>query len=783
MAAVNKHSNNEQNWLVLLLNELSKHTMSIVVIVILFLLLWIIPQINDLIVVVNQADNDWFVLFIFFASLSVMGFLISTTSVYFRRLRDALNGSASGPTLFSKRGKSSRRVLLFKFPMDDKELFIKSKGKNINSLSKVYHETQEEYIERMFPKILGSLLIFIAAFAVNNTYFMVYGSDITIFGDWGLLVCMALLLASLNLKWTNALCKWLLRFRIFKYIPGVMAVCCLITILILGLFNQGGSEGDTIRLFYALLLLAIFFLLISTSYNRWVLKFKQYIGAPLILTLLFGVFVSYTILLFNPQALKLFTPLPIVVICIIGLYSVINLVKLLGVIWRIPLLGMTLFVTLILGIWTANRPNFSHFDATSTKTDVHPDERLDLDRYVKLWLADRKDDIQNRTSNNKFPIIFVSAEGGGSRAGLWSFLVQSYLYERNPDYFKKYLFAMTGASGGGVGNNMFYTQAHALQKGTSTTSLKYANSQNGFKYRASSIYNKDYLSTSVAGIMGRDFFKSITNFFTFKDRGALLEEEWETSFNTVFAYNETSPLAEPYLNIMPRPGQNDYLLPIIVTNTTHLQSGQRTVVSPIAIKNDTHNMSVFKDLLAEYPIDSMMIKRSTAMSMNARFPYISPAARIKGVGQFGDAGYYDNIGGTVTRRLADALKNKIEQDTSLTGKYVIKHLLITHFEEDNDMTYSTQLTAPLSMIWNATFAHPKEMEKTFANVYNIQSKRTEIASKEEALLEFIQSETHTGVKPFIPLGRYLSDIAVKSLEKCLEEISDSLDRIVPPAVQ
>ncbi|WP_299885913.1 hypothetical protein [uncultured Lacinutrix sp.] len=774
MPSVKKQMQNDQNFLKLILNEISNHIISITLITVIYLLLWIVPQINDLIVVINQAKYDWLVVLIFFSSLSVLAFLISTINSYY-------NPPTTNDFSAENEIGTSHKSPMFKIPQDGKEIYIEQQEKRgvIFSASQEFHETQAEYIKRLFPKILGTILILIAAFAVNNTFQKIYGEDIIIGGNWGLLIAIILLFFGLNQRLVNALTKWAKPIKWFTYVPIVIAMLCITGILLLGALNNGGAKIDTKYFFCSLLLLATFFLIVSISYNKYILKFKKYIGVYLIIVLVVCAFIAYVILFFNPQALKIITPLSIVMVCIIGIYTVLNLIKLIGHRNDIPLLGLVLIVSVVLSVWTANKVDFSHYDAGTVPSNISPDNRLELNTYVKQWISDRKTDILNQKSGERFPIILVAAEGGGSRAGLWSFLVQSYLYDRNPDYFKKYLFSMTGASGGGVGNNMFYTQAYNLQEGKSTVKLKFDSITNNVQYRASDIYNQDYLSTSVASIMGRDLFKNITDIGVFKDRGALLDQEWENQFKKVFKYENTNPLGEAYLEMMPAIQSNTYIKPLIITNTTHLQSGQRFIISPVKTDRDTNNMAVFVDLLGQYHKPDKMIKRSTAMSMNARFPYLSPVARIKGAGQFGDAGYYDNIGGTVTRRLTAALVKEIEKDTSLTGKYEIKHLLISNYEAPWDATaikYSSQLTAPAGMIAKATFAHPKEMEKSFSNLCNVQSKRTEI-NEHKAMISITEGE----VEPIIPLGRYLSRIAVRSLEARLEkeEVTNDLNRLIP----
>ena len=777
----------EEHWIIALLNVMITHFLSIVFVVILFLLLWIVPQINDLIIVINQPENDWIVVMIFFSALSVLAFLISVAENYMNpSSRESENNELSeqGESERTTSGKST----LFQSLKDAKELYLQEREEQgLTVVDSAFHETQRAYTRRLFPKILGTILILIATYAVNNTYQKVNEAEIIFGGNWGLLVGIVFLVLLLNKRWADAIIQWLGKFSWTRYLPVVLALLCFAGILVLGLFNEGGSQGDTKRLFYSLLMLTALFLLLSTSYNKLVLKVKYPFGVGLILLLTALTVLTYIILFFNPEALKSITPLSIVMICIIGIYGIFNLIKMLGHRLNVPLLSIVLILGVFLSVLLSNTATFTHFDATSVPTTtISPDQRLELESYVKAWIKDRKKDIQKHSTDNKFPIILVSAEGGGSRAGLWSFLVQSYLYDRNPDYFKKYLFSMSGASGGGVGNNMFFTQAYGLQKQTTDVAFRFKEPLNDFNYRASLIYHKDYLSSSVASVMGRDLFKSITNIGVFKDRGALLENEWEAAFNSIFEYDqEESPLAKPYLQIMPDT-LSEYITPLLITNTTHLQSGERAIISPVSVAKDSHNLGVFMDLLGSYPKKDSMIKRSTAMSLNARFPFISPVARINKLGQFGDSGYYNNIGGSVTRRLQKALTKELNleagKDSTIRMKYKIINLLITNYEKPLDydsLNYSSQLTAPASMIWNATFAHPTEMKNTLKDTVNIRSRRT-VIQENRALLSLEKDSLKEGeMIPFIPLGRYLSRPAVLSLEKRLDAVQHQLNALIP----
>ena len=781
------------SWFVFLFKEMQNRMMSIIFILIIFVMLWYVPQINDLILVLNQTCNHWLAVPMFFTSLIVFAFFISATGDYFSPPDILYTKQGAFPMYQNKRSK------YLQLPKDAKEVYVDAQ-RNGHELAQTtqFNEGRGQYIRRVFPKFLGSILILVAAFAINHTFSEVYnGESIVIGGDWSFIVVLILMLLMLN----QSIAKWVLSLiskvpKVVKYGPIVMVIVSFVLIVILGFLNQGGTKGDSYRLFYALILLAVLFLTISLSYNSYILYIKRKIGGKLIIGFIGVILVSYFILFFNPMGLKVFTPISIIMICVIGIYTTFNILKIIGKRLELPILGMVLLVAMCLAIYNANKENFNHYEASSTDVINHkPSDRLSLNAYSMRWVQDRIELIKAQDETQPFPIVIVSAEGGGSRAGLWSFLVQSYLFDKNPDYFEKHLFGMSGASGGGVGNNMFYTQAYELLQNTSAKPLKYDSwspnydcdeDDSGFEYRASTIYNQDYLSSSVASVMGRDLFKNITDIGVFYDRGALLEFQWEDQFKKTFERAD-NPLGAAYLDLMPIPGKHQYIRPLIITNVTELQSGERVVISPVSVASDKHNMGVFKDLLAVYPDQNRMLKRSTAMSMNARFPYVSPSARVTGVGQFGDAGYYNNVGGEVSERMRVALIRALDSvsktDSTFSRKYVIKNLVISNYVEQPDkITYSSQLLAPLSTIANATFAHPKQSEKTFTNVITIQSKRVEIPVDASSITKMIQtlSDSDGTIEPVIPLGRYLSRAAVRSLEFRLnqEEVKKQLDSVL-----
>lgn len=70
-------------WLIQIIKEIQIRAMSVFFVLLIFILLWFVPQINDLILVLNQSCNHWITTPIFFVTLVVFAFFISAAGDYF----------------------------------------------------------------------------------------------------------------------------------------------------------------------------------------------------------------------------------------------------------------------------------------------------------------------------------------------------------------------------------------------------------------------------------------------------------------------------------------------------------------------------------------------------------------------------------------------------------------------------------------------------------------------------------------------------------------------------
>tara|TARA_R110002050_G_C8937071_1_gene512365 strand:+ start:186 stop:2681 length:2496 start_codon:yes stop_codon:yes gene_type:complete len=804
------------SWLRLLLQAVSRHGFALVFVLIL-LVIFRMPHLSDLTVVIIQLENgnDFVVMFFFYASILVMALLIGYGNLVNIDSVEERSQRIVDASLDSK--KENQTKLLNKVTQainlkDSKEKRLEEHKNQTESLAvdgteRNYEETEypEEYVNRIYPKMLAVFMILGITFTVENTYFQLFGTLISFTYFFFLLTVFLIALTHPRFAaFLKSTFKWKSRNL---WLPLIVLVASVGIIIILGIFNTGGTKSDIAGLFWSMMCLSIIFFFLSISYNKRVLWFKEKIAMPFAYIYTIALVVIYIVMLFDPELndLKYLTPMVIIMICIIGLYTMFLGLNYLGKYTNWPILTIVFSAAILATVLVAKSDCFKHYEVSTVHAEnIDPDERLTLEDYVDQFIGQRREAILAVKKNEQFPIILVSAEGGGSRAGHWAFLVHSYLYGSNEDYFKKHLFSITGASGGSVGSNMFYVQAYAnkdkydrelfLTKNSKETSTELQEkAKKRFRYIASEFYQSDYISSSIAGLLGRDIIASIFHLNFYRDRGEITEIEWEKKFDSLF---DRGLLQRPYLDIMPKKGDT-FTPPIMVTTTTHVQTGQLYVISPVKFNNNNERESGFNDFLSEYAKknkSSQMIKRSSAMLLTARFPYLSPNGRVSGVGQFGDGGYYDNIGGTVTRFLEAALIKGLKKDSLLNGKYKIKHLIITNNttadfadcptsnqKKKDDVNYYTQLVTPGQMALNALFAHADEFVNATMDSYRIESKRTLIPIDQNKRPEIITQMCDPMFRPLIPLGRYLSVDAVRSLEERLKdpiEVRKQLDSIL-----
>ena len=310
-------------------------------------------------------------------------------------------------------------------------------------------------------------------------------------------------------------------------------------------------------------------------------------------------------------------------------------------------------------------------------------DRQDIHTYFKNWVEQRGAEIDS--TNGKYPVYFVLANGGASRSGYWTASVLGKLEDTTygkSSQFSRHLFCLSGTSGGGVGVATFFSLLHERKQLNPNIPVSHLNS-------ARSFLKKDFLTYTLAHMLGPDYFKYIFHISNrdLPDRAGALEQTLEEGSVTVSDSLKVD-MSEPFSSMLALNGRPANL-PVLCINTTRMQDGNPAVVTNIRLTRDVFNNRVdVMDVLN----DTLDMRLSTASILGARFPYISPAGRIDEVipswnrvnqndslqtHYFVDGGYFDNSGAGVVQEMIRAMANYAVASTDTVLKKRMKKLHFT----------------------------------------------------------------------------------------------------------
>ncbi len=281
-------------------------------------------------------------------------------------------------------------------------------------------------------------------------------------------------------------------------------------------------------------------------------------------------------------------------------------------------------------------------------------KRMGLKEYFADWVNERKTAIEAST---EYPVYFALADGGASRSGYWTAAALGKLEDTTGGDFSYHLFCLSGASGGSVGNGTFLA---LLKLRDSLCKRNTTFTEEAHKYLKS-----DFLSYTMARMLGPDFVRPIFGSLPIADRAAALENALENGQDeSALLYKKFST---PFSEYIPSATNR---LPAICINVTRVQDGCPSVISNIKIEEPFFGKRV--DILSKLPADTDM-KLSTAVIMGARFPYISPAGRI-GDSYYVDGGYFDNSGAGVVQEMIQALQHIIKDSLAKNPNHYLGKL-------------------------------------------------------------------------------------------------------------
>lgn len=300
-----------------------------------------------------------------------------------------------------------------------------------------------------------------------------------------------------------------------------------------------------------------------------------------------------------------------------------------------------------------------------------------LNDHFKEWVMHR-----NVSSGDTLPMILVAAEGGGIRAMNWTAHVLQSLDNELPN-FSKYIYCISGVSGGGVGAT-FYT-AYYADKAKAKQHMQMSDST----------LHKLLTSNYLSNIIGANFFtSSLQNFWPlpvpYFDNNRWLEDTWSNKYRSETGLNTFDEnLSDLYLN---KDGSYNYDLPSLVLNATFVETGQKAIISNLhfEINNSifADSRHPFKDVIDVHEfIDFRDFPLKTAASLTSRFPIITNGGLIsndtyKSSGHVVDGGYYDNTGLATLGEIYFALEDEIARFETM-GVKIIPFIIYLKNSKDN----------------------------------------------------------------------------------------------------
>jgi predicted acylesterase/phospholipase RssA len=346
----------------------------------------------------------------------------------------------------------------------------------------------------------------------------------------------------------------------------------------------------------------------------------------------------YLAAIFLLPAARLVSPLPIVLLALGVLVGFANILTVLSIKFETNLHFVFVALVFLIGLFTEPHDvRTTGPSEPSAGNQYHA--RPGLRESFLQWTEARRSELDDSTVKD-YPLVIAIADGGASRSGYWTAGVLARIEDETQGGFSRHLFCLSGASGGSVGTAAFFASLQA-----DSAERRHASHLD----RCRTYLSNDFLSFTLARLLGPDLFKPIFPFDAVYDRAAALERSLESVPDGSYLARS---MAQPFSNYC-LPGLKTG--PALLINTTRMQDGRPGAVSTLRLDPDIFGTRI--DVLAS--LGSWEdLRLSSAVVLGARFPYISPAGRIR-ADYFVDGGYFDNSGAGVAHEILIALHQTI----------------------------------------------------------------------------------------------------------------------------
>ena len=378
-------------------------------------------------------------------------------------------------------------------------------------------------------------------------------------------------------------------------------------------------------------------------------------------------------------------------------------------------------------------------------------DRLSLSEYFQKWYDEKNKDSADQIKDKVFTVYLVSGQGGGSRAAAWFLMNMLYMDAKDKNFYD-HVFSISTVSGSSSGANMYYA-FHQLggdinynnSQKNGTAKRSDSTSYNPIKNFTTNIYNRNFLSSGLFGLLLNDFsIDAFTNRLNDerRDRNFTLQNEelkaFQESYFKLFPTNYLNFKEEPlrqkfiadsiskmktiknyfegdFLNIY----RNNFSHPLFFLNSTVIDDGTKGVFSPVKM-----DFSMFRDLYGDYRIcnasDSYALPMVSCVNQSQAFPLMNSYNYLHGSGRLGDGGLYENSGTETTLEIYKSLR-KYCDEKKINVEFVFINLMNSQVKgkQNINFTKASYLNTVSAMAKNPFYGHEfmayNNLEKEITN--------------------------------------------------------------------
>jgi hypothetical protein len=381
-----------------------------------------------------------------------------------------------------------------------------------------------------------------------------------------------------------------------------------------------------------------------------------------------------------------------------------------------------------------------------------------LTTYAEKWLLGREKEIESyyKLHKKNYPVYFVNAHGGGIRATVWTTMVIGTLDKEmradtakaNRLGFQHYVFSYSGASGGTVGLMLLTASRHGHLGDLDNDQFFYPDN-------SLALYSTDNLTSDIIALLGRDLVYSSFGLSGIPDRARLMEMDWEQN-----ARNNGIFLKDSLMSLW-RHSKTE--LPLLFSNTYDIPSGNKGIAAPVLLDQMDFPSAIFLEQEISGRGD---MRLSTAGFISARFPYVSPTAKLNTNRHFTDGGTIENSGGETSLQVLNVFE-RIRAKLIKANHSALNNISI------NILSLPNSVAGIESPIYDKNFYEPLGPPLGALNVGNANSARAELINSR---LQKTKGYTYLPFQPLaykmvgkafwpvLPLGWQISNAGLEALE-------------------